>query len=63
MHEPYNILIKLLIMKNIAVNLFLIVFVFLGVTFFSACDDGYTINTKEMIKEEEDLIDDYLALF
>ncbi len=50
-------------MKNIAVNLFLIVFVFLGVTFFSACDDGYTINTKEMIKEEEDLIDDYLALF
>jgi hypothetical protein len=47
-------------MRNIALNLLLIATVFLTTLFFSACDEGYTINTKEMIREEQELMADYL---
>ncbi|MFO8000309.1 MAG: hypothetical protein R6U46_03630 [Marinilabilia sp.] len=48
-------------MRNIVLNLLLIGTIFLGSLFFNACDEGYRINTKEMIREEQELIEDYLA--
>ncbi len=49
-------------MKNIALNLLLIASIFLGTILFNACDEGYRINTKENIREEQELMDDYLYL-
>ena len=47
-------------MKNIAIKLLIIASVFGGTLVFNACDEGYRINTKKMIQDEQDLMEDYL---
>lgn len=47
-------------MRNIALKLVLITSVIVGSIFMNACDEGYTINTKKMIQDEQDLMDEYL---
>jgi len=47
---------------KIVTNLLLIAAIFLGSLFFNSCDEGYRINTQEMMDEEQQLIDDYLEI-
>ncbi|MGM0532635.1 MAG: hypothetical protein ACQER7_14905 [Bacteroidota bacterium] len=47
---------------KIVTNLLLIAAIFLGSLLFKSCDEGYRINTQEMMDEEQQLIDDYLDI-
>ncbi len=47
---------------KIVTNLLLIAAIFLGSLLFPSCDDGYRINTQEMMEEEQTLISDYLDI-
>ncbi|WP_016778167.1 hypothetical protein [Anaerophaga thermohalophila] len=49
-------------MKRISFKHTLIVLIIIVTASFNACDDGYRINTKEMIREEQDLMADYLDI-
>ncbi len=49
-------------MKNITFNLLLIASVFIGSIVLKSCDEPYTINTKKMISDEQELMTDYLNL-
>lgn len=49
-------------MKRISLKHTLIVLIIIVTASFNACDDGYRINTKEMIREEQELMDDYLKI-
>ena len=49
-------------MKRISLKHTLIVLIIIVTASFNACDDGYRINTKEMIREEEQLMADYLDI-
>ena len=47
-------------MKRNIFNLLFLVSVIAGSIFMNACDDGYRINTKKMIQDEQKLMNDYL---
>ncbi len=47
-------------MKRNIFNLLFLVSVIAGSIFMNACDDGYRINTKKMIQDEQELMNDYL---
>jgi hypothetical protein len=47
-------------MKRNILNLLVLVSVVAGSVFVTSCDEGYTINTKEMIQDEQDLMNEYL---
>ncbi|MFW6043232.1 MAG: hypothetical protein ACOC1E_01165 [Marinilabiliaceae bacterium] len=47
---------------KIVTNLLLVAAIFLGSLFFKSCDEGYRINTQEMMDEEQQLIEDYLEI-
>lgn len=46
-------------MKKFFVNILLIVSVLLGSVMINACDDGYRIDTKKLIREEQELMEEY----
>ncbi len=47
-------------MKQNIFNLLIIASVIAGSVLVTSCDEGYTINTKEMIQDEQDLMKEYL---
>jgi hypothetical protein len=47
-------------MKRNIFNLLIILSVIAGSVFVTSCDEGYRINTKKMIQDEQDLMQDYL---
>jgi hypothetical protein len=49
-------------MKRISFKHSLIVLIIIVTASFNACDDGYRINTKELIREEQELMTDYLDI-
>jgi hypothetical protein len=49
-------------MKRNVQNLLIIVSIIAGSVFMNACDEGYTINTKKMIQDEQDLLNEYLEI-
>lgn len=48
-------------MKRNILNLLFLVSVIAGSIFMNACDEGYRINTKKMIQDEQELMNDYLS--
>ncbi|PWD98325.1 hypothetical protein [Marinilabilia rubra] len=46
-------------MKNISINILLILAVLAGSVMINACDEGYRINTKELLQEEQALMEEY----
>lgn len=50
-------------MKRIVLNLLILISLIAGSVLINACDEGYRINTKEMIQEEQELLDEYMEIF
>ncbi|PRY98308.1 hypothetical protein [Marinilabilia salmonicolor] len=50
-------------MKRNVLNLLILISLIAGSVLMNACDEGYRINTKEMIREEQELMDEYLDIF
>jgi hypothetical protein len=49
-------------MKRNVFNLLIFVSVIAGSVFVTSCDEPYTINTKKMIQDEQDLMNEYLLI-
>ncbi|WP_291856716.1 hypothetical protein [Marinilabilia sp.] len=49
-------------MKRNVQNLLIFVSIIAGSVFMNACDEGYRINTKKMIQDEQDLLKEYLEI-
>lgn len=47
---------------KIVFRLLLIAAIFIGTLLTNGCDEGYRINTQEMMAEEQELIEDYLDI-